>query len=121
MTNIRYGFTLFASLTQPTKGPITLSRAAPLAVSKCSGGTLCPPYVSEGIPVTRVSNGMVLPSQNPQCALLVETMVIIPLVTAMSEGAWGLWFQFFVATSYLTQIDTRQRDLQLLDAQKHPN
>ena len=26
-----------------------------------------------------------------------------------------LWFQIFVATSYLTQIDTKQKDLQLSD------
>ena len=35
-----------------------------------------------------------------------------PLV---SKGVGGLWFQFLVTTSYLTQIDTRQKDLQLSD------
>ena len=30
-------------------------------------------------------------------------------------GCWGLWFQILVITSYLTQIDTRQKDLQLSD------
>ena len=31
------------------------------------------------------------------------------------RGCWGLWFQILVITSYLTQIDTRQKDLQLSD------
>ena len=31
------------------------------------------------------------------------------------KGVWGLWFQIWVITSYLTQIDTRQKDLQLSD------
>ena len=35
-----------------------------------------------------------------------------PLV---SKGVGGLWFQILVTTSYLTQIDTRQKDLQLSD------
>ena len=33
----------------------------------------------------------------------------------VSEGVGGLWFQILVTTTYLTQIDTRQKDLQLLD------
>ena len=58
---------------------LTLSRAAPLAVSKVrGGGHICPPQVS--------------------------------------EGAGGLWFQIFVATLYLTQIDTRKKDLPFSDA-----
>ena len=57
---------------------LTLSRAAPLAVSKVRGGHICPPQVS--------------------------------------EGAGGLWFQIFVATLYLTQIDTRKKDLPFSDA-----
>ena len=39
----------------------------------------------------------------------------------VSEGVGGLWFQIFVVTSDLTQIDTRQKDLQLSDAWNHPN
>ena len=34
----------------------------------------------------------------------------------VSEGAGGLWFQIFVATLYLTQIDTRKKDLPFSDA-----
>ena len=30
-----------------------------------------------------------LPSQRPQCTLLIETLVIIPVVTAMSELMLG--------------------------------
>ena len=33
----------------------------------------------------------------------------------VSKGFWGFWFQILVTTSYLTQIDTRQKDLQLSD------
>ena len=68
------------------KTDLTLSGAAPLAVSKVRGAHcgLCPlPHVSKGI--------------------------------------GGLMFQIFVATSYLTQIDTRQKDLQLSDTLNHPN
>ena len=38
--------------------------------------------------------------------------IVPPLV---SEGVGGLWFQILVTTTYLTQIDTRQKDLQLLN------
>ena len=31
----------------------------------------------------------------------------------VSKGVGGWWFQILVTTSYLTQIDTRQKDLQL--------
>ena len=33
-----------------------------------------------------------------------------------SKGVGGLWVQILVATSDLTMIDTRQKDLQLSDA-----
>ena len=33
----------------------------------------------------------------------------------VSRDVGGLWSQILVTTSYLTQIDTRQKDLQLSD------
>ena len=33
----------------------------------------------------------------------------------------GWWIQILVAASYLTLIDTRQKDLQFSDAKNHPN
>ena len=35
--------------------------------------------------------------------------------SVVSKGVGGLWFQILVTTSSFTQIDTRQRDLQLSD------
>ena len=69
---------IFPALHKLTHTYLTLSRVAPLAVSKGWGGWLGPPLVSKGV--------------------------------------GGLWVQILVATSYLTMIDTRQKDLSLSDA-----
>ena len=61
-----------------TSVALTLSSAAPSAVSEVRGGHIVPPLISKGV--------------------------------------GGLWVQILVATSDLTMIDIRQKDLPLSDA-----
>ena len=45
----------------------------------------------------------------------IQWNFLFKTINPVSKGVGGLRFQILVTTSYLTQIDTRQKDLQLSD------
>ena len=68
-------------------------------------GAILPPLAEIGLTLSRVAPSAV--SKGWGGGTLCPPLV--------SKGVGGLWFQILVTTSYLTQIDTRQKDLQLSD------